>query len=319
MKEQDVRTSTLNARAEAAAWVARLHGPNRTREVEDGLRRWLADDPAHAAAFALMTDTWEKSTQLRRRPADPTCSWLGKRIQLDFPRAVLATVLIALVAVIGTGYFLSSDAIETGVAERRTFTLDDGSRLYLNASTRVRVSYDQRERRIDLEQGEALFEVARRPDWPFVVHAGGREIAALGTSFMVRRDEQSVVVTLMTGKVAITPQEQVEPFVLSPGQRLSIANAGPLKLDRPKLERVTAWKNGRVVLDDTPLSEAVEEVNQYGHQRILLDDPSLATIHVSGIFIAGDSMNFAQAVAKAYGLTMSTPNSDTIVLSRSAQ
>jgi transmembrane sensor len=287
--------------------------------VEDGLRRWLADDPGHAAAFALMTDTWEKSTQLRRRPTDFTYLWRGRSIQVNFPRALLATLLIALITVIGTGYFLRSDAIETGVAERRTFTLDDGSRLYLNASTRVRVSYDARERRIDLEQGEALFEVAKRPDWPFVVHAGGREIAALGTSFMVRRDEQSVVVTLMTGKVAITPKEQVEPFVLSPGQRLSIANAGPLKLDRPKLERVTAWKNGRVVLDDTPLSEAVEEVNHYSHQRILLDDPSLAGIRVSGIFIAGDSTNFAQAVAKAYGLYVSTPSSDTIVLSRSAQ
>ncbi|HEY8510139.1 MAG TPA: DUF4880 domain-containing protein, partial [Steroidobacteraceae bacterium] len=65
---QDTGKPSAAARAAAAVWVARLHGPNRTREAEAGVRRWLAEDPEHAAAFELLTDTWERSARLRRNP-----------------------------------------------------------------------------------------------------------------------------------------------------------------------------------------------------------------------------------------------------------
>ena len=73
LQKQDMPSAT--ARAQAAAWIARLHGPNRTPEVEAGLRRWLEEDPERAAAFELVTDTWEKSARLRRRPLEEIISW----------------------------------------------------------------------------------------------------------------------------------------------------------------------------------------------------------------------------------------------------
>jgi transmembrane sensor len=320
---QETRKPSAEARAAAAAWVARLHGPNRTREVEAGFRRWLADDAEHAAAFELLTDTWEKSARLRRRPAETVARGEPLGFRISFSRAVLATVAAALLAIAATVFYLHSDAVTTGVGELRTLVLDDGTRLYLNASTRVRVHYDKQFRRVSLEEGEALFEVAKRPDWPFIVTAGGREIRALGTSFVVRSDEEDLVVTLVEGKVTVTPEQekkqrqsqQKESFVLSPGQRLTFASAGSPKIDRPSLERVTAWKLGQVNLDNTPLADAVAEMNRYSRQRIVIEDPVVAAIPVSGIFIAGDSANFAQAVAKAYHLKVIEENPDVIVLS----
>ena len=313
-------------RAEAAAWVARLHGPNRTPHVEAGLRRWLADDPEHAAAFELLTDTWEKSARLRRRPLEQVASWERPGFRISFPRAALAAAATVVLAVLATVFYLHTDAVTTGVGELRTLTLDDGSRVHLNTDTRIRVYYDKQTRHVSLERGEALFEVAKRPDWPFIVTAGGREIKALGTEFVVRRDRKRLSVMLMEGKVTVSPVElqggatqasslgathgtegqskgsppETETFTLVPGDRVTFVGSATPTLDRPAPERITAWLRGEVALDNTSLADAVAEMNRYSHQRIVADDPELAAIRVSGIFKAGDLVNFAQAVTRMY-------------------
>jgi transmembrane sensor len=297
------------ARAEAAAWVARLHGPNRTREVETGFRRWLAEDPERAAAFELLTDTWEKSASLRRHPAERVASWQLVGFRISLSRAAVATLTIAVLAVVGTLLYLRTNAVTTAIGEQRTLALQDGSRVYLNTNSRAVMHYDKIARRVDLQSGEALFEVAKHPDWPFIVTAGDRQIRALGTAFIVRRDEQHIAVTLVEGKVTVTPVESAnapalsrESRVLSPGQRLTLAKGAAPKLDTPPLDRVTAWRRGQVSFDNTPLADAVADMNRYSTARLIIEAPRAAAIRISGIFRAGDSANFAQAVARAYRL-----------------
>jgi len=324
---------SASARAEAAAWVARLHGPNRTREVEAGLRRWLAEDPEHAAAFELLTETWDKSARLRRRPIEQVASWERPGFRISFSRAAFATAAIFIVAVIVTFLYFHTDAVTTGIGELRVITLDDGTRVHLNTATQARFRYDKQFRRVSLERGEALFEVAKRPGWPFIVSAGGREITALGTEFVVRHTDHGIEVTLVEGKVTVSPAVttgvrpeqsagpeeasrpasqqvaelaqtrqslQTDVFMLAPGERLTFTGAAPAKIDRPVLERVTAWQRGEVALDNTLLRDAVTEMNRYSREQIVIEDPALAAIRVSGIFQAGDSANFVQAVARTY-------------------
>src|ERR1700733_6094123 len=90
------------ARAEAAVWIARLHGPRRTKEVEEGFRRWLAEDAERKAAFELLTDTWEKTTRLKRRPSERMTTWRLVGFRVSLPRAAIASLSIALIAVLGT-------------------------------------------------------------------------------------------------------------------------------------------------------------------------------------------------------------------------
>ena len=310
-------------RAEAAAWVARLHGPNRTPHVEAGLRRWLADDPEHAAAFELLTDTWEKSARLRRRPLEQVASWEGPGFRISFPRAALAAAATVVLAILATIFYLHTDAVTTGVGELRTLTLDDGSRVHLNTDTRVRVHYDKQTRHVSLERGEALFEVAKRPDWPFIVTAGGREIKALGTEFVVRRDGKRLSVMLMEGKVTVShgtegqsnrSPPEAETFTLIPGDRVTFVGSATPTLDRPAPERITAWLRGEVALDNTSLADAVAEMNRYSHQRIVADDPELAAIRVSGIFKAGDLANFAQAVARMHHIKVLNQQDEIVLM-----
>jgi transmembrane sensor len=320
------------ARAEAAAWIARLHGPNRTADVEAGFRRWLAEDAEHAAAVELLTDVWEKSARLRRRTFEQVASWEFPGFRLSFSRAAFASFAIALVAAVATFLYLHTDAVVTGVGEQRLLVLDDGTRVYLNTDTEVVTNYDKAARRVELRKGEAMFEVAKRPQWPFIVTAGDRQVRALGTAFVVRREKENVAVTLVEGKVTVSPIGISEDFAhhpvpapfppreadtqdqdrsgpaekptitLTPGDRLTFIVAQAPRIDRPAIEKVTAWQRGKVALDDTPLSDAVAEMNRYSTTRLVVEDPETAAIRVSGIFRAGDQEDFARAVARTYQL-----------------
>src|SRR5690606_28626324 len=95
--------------------------------------------------------------------------------------------------------------VRTGVGEQRTVTLEDGSRVSLNTATRLSLHFDRGVRRVRLQSGEALFEVARDPGRPFVVESGDRQVRALGTAFIVRRDAGRIAVTLMEGSVEVAP------------------------------------------------------------------------------------------------------------------
>lgn len=322
---------SAGARAEAAAWIARLHGPNRTAEAEAGFRRWLSEDAEHAAAFELLTDVWEKSARLRRRPFEQVASWELPGFRLTATRAVFASFAIALVAAVATFFYLHTDAVVTGVGEQRTLVLEDGTRVYLNTDTELVEHYDKVARRIELRKGEAMFEVAKNRNWPFIVTAGDRQVRALGTAFVVRRERENVAVTLVEGKVTVSPigisedlarrsvpptfpprvadtqdrpsnPEEKPTITLTPGDRLTFVTAEAPKIDRPAIEKVTAWQRGKVALDDTPLSDAVAEMNRYSTTRLVVEDPETAAIRVSGIFRAGDQVDFARAVARTYSL-----------------
>jgi transmembrane sensor len=140
------------------------------------------------------------------------------------------------------------------------------------------------------------------------VTAGDRTVRALGTSFVVRRDDARVAVTLVEGKVAVADE------VLSPGTRVVYEGAAPVRRDQPNLERLTAWQRGVVMLEETPLADAIAEMNRYSTVKLDVEQPQVSAYEVSGIFRAGDSMRFARAVARTYGLVV-TERPDRIVLS----
>jgi len=305
-----------SACTEAAGWVTRLHGPERTPAAEAGFRRWLAEGPENAKAFEFLTDVWETSGRLRRRPLEHVKSWQLPGIRISLSRAALAGCAIAILAVLGTLFYMRSDGVSTGVGEQRTLVLDDGSRVHLNTNTQAAVRYDRHTRLVELKSGEALFEVAKQPERPFIVLAGNRRIKALGTSFVVRRDQDKVAVTLVEGKVAVTPLEKPEAstrVTLVPGERLTVAAHQEPKIDTPELSKLTAWQHGQVDFDATRLADAVAEMNRYSQKRIVIEDPLAAGIPVSGVFVAADTDYFVEALAYNYHLQVRR-SSDEIVL-----
>lgn len=296
-------TVTPELIAEASAWVAILHGPHRTNSTERGFSQWLKRSDSHAKAFEEATDIWEEARSL---PRPRRLRTFGRTPPPSFLRRQLAVAALVLAAV-GVGFFIlmPDSGVSTNIGEQRVLALEDGTLVILNTQTRVVVNYDSRERRIQLKEGEALFEVAKRADWPFYVTAGDRTIRALGTSFAVRRDEDRVAVTLVEGSVTVTPTDdasaEIPPVALTPGERVVFEPSQPAKADRPQIEKLLAWQRREVALTDVALAEAVAEMNRYSREQLVAQTDTLP-IRVTGLFRAGDSMSFARAVAEAYHL-----------------
>lgn len=302
---------TRDALAEAAAWIAKLHGPERSPALEADFRNWLEADPEHARAFEAVTDTWDAVASIDVGGVPRAAPQHASRVSPHWPR--VATVLVASgILALGMYWFVRDPAYSTDVGEQRVVRLDDGSRVSLNSATRVAVAFSDGERRVRLTQGEAFFQVAPNRERPFVVVVGDHEVTALGTSFVVRYEPDRMAVTLVEGKITVAPLATREPSVgepprartLHPGERLTVTANLTSQIDTPPVEAVTAWRRGEVMLDDTPLADAVAEMNRYDKTLLVLDDADIGNLRVSGIYRAGDSEDFARAVASIYDLSV---------------
>jgi transmembrane sensor len=304
------------ARAEAAAWIVRLHGPHRSPELENAFREWLSADPENGRQFERVTETWEQGATIPAAGIPRLARWQPSAQR----RVLIATMAAGVCGLLGLGMWFAwpDPTYATAVGEQRVVRLDDGTRLSLNSETRVQIDYTKWQRRVQLIRGEAYFEVAHNPARPFVVTAGGTRVTALGTTFAVRYDTDKTAVTLVEGKVVVVPvvgddlpvvASNVGPpslvrkdWVLTPGERVTLAKNTPALVDEPRVEAVTAWRRGEVMLDKMQLSDAIVEMNRYDSQTLVIEDPRVATLQVSGIYHTGDSASFARTVAKLYGL-----------------
>jgi transmembrane sensor len=314
-------TPSARVRAEAAAWVALIHGEEHSPEAEARLRAWLNESDDHRGAFERLTRAWEQAGKIRLRASRAAVSGQPRRRSRFAPWAAAAAMLVLAVGI--AVYRLRVGAVVTEVGQQRVSVLPDGTRVTLNTNTRIEVNYDEHARRVRLIRGEAWFEVAKNATWPFLVNVDGEIVRALGTSFIVRRDgTQDVSVTLVEGRVSVTPIDQKaepgEAQVLVPGQRLVLSEHSTSAVDRPDLIRVTAWRHGRVEFDATSLADAAAEMNRYSKTRIILADADLARLSVGGVFRAGDTEEFVRIVTSAFGLRADREGRDILLSEASA-
>lgn len=330
------RAPAMNRKSakEAATWIARLHGPHRSPQMEEAVRQWLARSADNRLAFERCTDVWQEVAGVTVADAFQA----GARVALDRAMArehwwarwrwpVLLLLAVSLLAAAAGLYrWWEIDDYSTKIGELQVVMLADGTRVSLNTDTRLRVDLDAQCRSVRLERGEALFEVAKDPHRPFVVHAAGSEVVALGTEFSVRlpglgeHRNDALAVTLIEGQVSVRPSPAradrgaapAKPVLMQPGERMRLERAsgganGPVaqQVDRPRIEELVAWKRSEVVFDDVSLSEAVAEMNRYNRVPIVVSGLVAASgLRVSGQYRTGDSSSFAQAVAALHGLSV---------------
>lgn len=333
----DERACSPEELDEAAVWLARLRDQNRSPSVERGFRRWLTAKRSHAAAFETISEAWELTGALQRRPFPKLTRWERAGFRAGFLRSTLAVTAVATLVLAAATIFIQAHGVATAVGEQRVLTLEDGSRISLNTDSRVVIKYDARERRVELKSGEAFFEVAKQSHRPFVVAAAGKHIRALGTSFVVRQDERALAITLVDGKVAVFADAPREPaftegndrssktlsddsakvVTLTPGQRLTLEIDNTAHIDLPPLEKITAWRRGQVELEDATLADAVREINRYSSVKLTVATPLAASIRINGVFQAGDAKGFAAAVARSYGLIVARRSNEIVLSSAS--
>nr|WP_274705084.1 FecR domain-containing protein [Sphingomonas sp. H160509] len=194
----------------------------------------------------------------------------------------------------------------TATGQRLMVTLTDGSRLTLDTDSRVRVAYNDAERRLVLERGQALFEVAKHQPRPFVVTAGSQSVTAHGTAFDIRLDPGAVQVALVEGLVSVAAKGgHAKPVAMVPDDVLTAA-AGSVSLRHvPGIAlALSSWSEGRLVFEDTTLRHAIAEMNRYGTPRIALADTKAGDVRISGSFRTGEVQPFLDALQMGFPVTV---------------
>lgn len=305
-------------RAEAAAWLARLHAEDRDTADEAAFRAWLAASPEHASAFEAVDRTWsdvggltDLRTDFRRTP---------RTRSVASRRALLAGVGLLAVAG-GSGLFwrsASAKVYETDVGEQKHVSLDDGSQLFLDAQTRISVSFSKTARTVDMQYGRANFRVVPDPARPFIVEAAQHKIVATRCNFDVRCEDGKVQVVLIHGEADVKPAAAGggEGERLKAGDRLVASNEVE-KRDKPEMSHVLAWQTGYEMFDKEDLAQAVGEMNRYSTAKLAVD-PDVAGLKVSGMYRVGDNAAFARALSKLLPINVRQVG-DTLILSADSE
>jgi len=184
-------------------------------------------------------------------------------------------------------------------------TLPDGSVVELTGRARIVVNFDGATRRVALLRGQAHFQVAKDAAHPFVVSAGGVEVRAVGTAFSVDFAAQTVEVFVTEGRVAVESRAVLSassapsaPTFVDAGSRIIVdldANAATAAV--PVVARAP-----RVVLSGTPLAKAIAMFNQHARVPLVLDDPSLGAVELSGVLRADNTDALLQLLKEQFGI-----------------
>jgi transmembrane sensor len=332
---------------EAAELFARKRTGNWTPDDQELLEGRLARDGNFADAFRRVEQSWvavgkhaaspelmvlrEQAIGRARRAS--ARRWLRddqKRHRLRIAAAIIGISIALATAIQLSPFGYRSGVYATDIGEQRVIELDDRSRIALDAKTRLRVHFSDNARTIQLLEGVAEFAVARDPNRPFKVEAGERTIVAVGTVFTVGYIDREVRVTLLEGKVAVTddtasPHRQSGAVSqsaggsaiveLAAGEELHVRHDGSTTVNpKADLDAATAWRQGKVIFRDEPLGEAVRRLNRYSRLQLEIEDSALAALRVTGVFDAGDTAAFAEAVQSYLPVVADYSDSDTIHL-----
>jgi transmembrane sensor len=290
--------------------------------------REAAIDPEYSVEAVLALARAEDATPIRPfwprvfAPVSDMSSrrWLAAAVTIG-ALAVLSFALFSLwnvkpIATVAAPGGVTALHFETRHGELLSRRLPDDSVLHLNTDSAVTVQYRKSERLVTLTSGQADFEVAHDPERTFRVIAGPAEVIATGTNFDVHLEDDSTVVTVVEGRVAVGPTlisekldtksspEHLLRFVqLGADQQIAVVTgAWPATPATVDAQRTTAWMRRQIAFDQEPLERVVLEFNRYAPKPIEIATPALRNLQISGVFATNDTEAFVAFLRSLKGV-----------------
>jgi transmembrane sensor len=302
--------SSDEAESAAVDWVVRLQSPEVGESDFLAFDRWLDQSPSHGWAFdraLALSQEFDHQRHALYQPPAPSPPVAAPRQSWRW--AALAVTMAATIAVTWTlrphlaPIKHSWQALRTTKGEHSTIVLADATRIDLSGDTKLSVRYDGNTREVAMEEGEAIFDVAKDDAHPFLIRVGDRAVHVVGTAFDVRHRGDTLSVTVERGIVEVAPLDAGgEAVRLTPGKRFDhrIGDSGA-QLGDAAADEIFAWRSGRLIYRERPLSEVVADLNAQFVRPVSLDDRRLADVKFSGVLVLDDEENVV------HRLTLLTP------------
>jgi transmembrane sensor len=182
------------------------------------------------------------------------------------------------------GYF--DTRISTGPGQWDRAMLSDGTVLRIGPNTRLYWSFDHAQRTIVLSEGEAVFEVAKDPNRPFIVTTQMGDVRAVGTEFGVSLTNASTaVVTVAHGRVAVSRHhahvvaiDAKDVTELAQDQQIILSDIGAQPVKHVDASRELQWATGYYEFRGETVREAIEQFNRRNRVKVLVSDPAIGAI-----------------------------------------
>jgi len=340
---------------DAALWLARRDAGGWADRQQAGLDAWLAENTAHRVAFLRLEAAWQESARLQAFAAGEVAGRIPARgewarspyftgsqaravvgrdrrtVQRKRRRwpvfAGIAASLLVTAALAGGFVWRNYTRVDhatwqTAMGARQVVRLPDGSTATLGSETDLRMAFSRGKRDLELSRGEAFFDVAHDAARPFVVHANGYRVTAVGTRFDVRRDAGQLRVVVTRGLVRLqSAHDPAKPPAMLPAGSIATVAGDDVAISRVTLDEARealSWRSGFVVFHRTPLAEAVREFNRYNPRQIVIADPSLDALRVGGNFRLDNSDAFVRLMQAVFPVQAQQRGRE-IVLTRKSQ
>lgn len=318
----------------------------------EGVRRWLAAHPADAALVRTLDETLDRLAVAPTAEIDVEAALARARTQRNgagvrpLPHrtsgavstamapsrwrspmlraaAVIAVASAAALAWWGAQRgdeppaLASARVYETGVGERDSLRLPDGSLAVLGPESRLVVAagYGAPAREVTLH-GESYFEVRHDDAHAFTVHAGAAAVRDIGTTFSVRNEGDSVRVAVREGAVLLhaAAGQRDDGVVLHAGDVGVLDTGGRAVARRGTLEEdAMAWTRGRLVFRDAPLAEVAAELRRWYGLELRVGDSALADRHLTASFDGEPAERVLDVIGLALGAELER-RGDTVVV-----
>lgn len=270
---------------EALNWILRLTSGAATHADAQAFARWRAQGPAHEAAFREAA-AFRKAVRAMDLP-HPSANVVALRPK---DRNVNRRYVLAggAVAASAAGALLVNPPFDlwpraeelmaghrTGAGERRRISLSEGASIELNA--RSALSVTDTGAGVNLVEGEAFLSLPQTST-PFRVRLRGERFTTLGGDFNLRTSARESCLTCLSGSI------NAGALSLKTGEQYMRAPNASARIAEVETARVAGWREGRLIFRNTPLAEALEDINRYRSGRIILADGTLANRPVNGVF-----------------------------------
>jgi len=310
---------------EACEWLALMNSDSSTADETAGFQTWLRADPLHEDVYERVRNVWGELGTLEdiAMPSYHAAPRQSRRRLIAAAAALCLASAAALVAVYltstgGTGS--GNGEVATQTAEIRDVTLPDGSIVTVGAQSAIEVHYGGSVRRVDLMAGEAFFSVTKDPSRPFIVSTANADIRVTGTQFDVRRSSESLEVAVLQGRVEVRARQGESAGLhrlLTSKQKIRIIPNAALPEPRELGHDMPgAWRQGRLVYEDTRLSEVIADADRYYDGNIFIDSQGLGDLMVSAAFRADQIDKMMQTLAAVLPISVRKLSNGDILLRR---
>ena len=326
MSDQDPETKEA-LRDEAVAWLVRVQSDAATADDWAALTDWLEGSDARLAAFEdaelILADLDRRKDEIAEAlpPPPPNVVAFPERAPPPRRRIWVGGAIAASLAILigGPALWKASQGelatYETRPGEIREIGLADGSHITLDGGSKLTVRLGWRARRVEMGLAQASFDVAKDASRPFVIGVADQRVRVVGTQFNIRRDEDSVRVTVRRGVVEVAQRDGKggAPTRLTVGQELRhVQGSGRSRLRRVEPDAAFAWSQGQLVADNESLGDIVTDLNRRFATPIRIA-PEAAGKRFSGVIALGDQNAVVRLLAARAGLAVHRANGEIVL------